>query len=106
MIYVFLYQNLNEELEKEIARSESNLCISILEFKFFCKIGQCLQINLIYVFLYQNLNKIEIIFKQLAVTIYVFLYQNLNPHLQRVGEKSWLDLCISILEFKCCRFKT
>ena len=32
-IYVFLYQNLNKYKKVDLSTTESNLCISILEFK-------------------------------------------------------------------------
>ena len=55
MIYVFLYQNLNQEQVKETENSDMYLCISILEFKYD-KIVVFYDDDLIYVFLYQNLN--------------------------------------------------
>ena len=54
----------------------------------------------IYVFLYQNLNEKKEFSEHYIFKIYVFLYQNLNSSSTALTSNAFINLCISILEFK------
>ena len=103
VIYVFLYQNLND-LNKVCEAGARMIYVFLYQNLNKVKSDICILLVRIYVFLYQNLNTVIVGTGTINMGIYVFLYQNLNLHRKWRFSCKWANLCISILEFKLSSF--